>query len=139
METPSVLPKPKDVDCSRKRKTKCRVCLYPSAKQPHRAGVCGSRMVAGDSGQYRAGSPHVPLPRRGATKPGHSWARGSRRKLEKKRVSTDKTRLGSWLGCHHRARGWGEGGRDDIFPGNRVTVLLAPSVRLEGGCPLPPA
>ena len=37
METPSVLPKPKDVDCSRKRKTKSRVCTYSKARPIHKA------------------------------------------------------------------------------------------------------
>ena len=37
METPSVLPKPKDVDCSRKRKTKSRVCTYSTARTIYKA------------------------------------------------------------------------------------------------------
>lgn len=50
METPSVLPKPKDVDCSRKRKTKSRVCTYLTAGYTHKARCAGTKQGRGDTG-----------------------------------------------------------------------------------------
>lgn len=134
METPSILPRPKDVDCSRKRKTKSRVDTDLTARYTHKAWCVRIKQGRGNTGnkpfereQFQVGSPWVVFPRRYvARKPGQRWEWGQMVTL----------RIGhwqnwAWILVVLLLPGW-PWARDSTFLCNTETVIaITPSVKLE--------